>query len=135
MPISSNDINPTILLVFQAHQSRTRIATLYFIYVCNPAVDRCILFLIFKDASYSPNIYYPYCLLTVFWLSGHRILMKENAQECDNYRFILWSFIRIMPVITSHLLFTYQMSQSYSLTYYSFLLETFTHLPFSPPHS
>lgn len=40
-----------------------------------------MLFLIFKDASYSLNIYYPHFLLTLFWLSDSGLLMKENAQE------------------------------------------------------
>lgn len=103
----------------------------------NPTLDHYMLFLIFKDSSYSSNIIpqtlYPHCLLTLFWLSGHEILMKENAQGCNNYRFILWSFIMIMPIITSTLLFTSQMSQSYSLTYYSFLLKTSNNLTLSPP--
>lgn len=98
----------------------------------NPTLDHYMLFLIFKDSSYSSNIVSS--LLThLFWLSGHETLMKENAQGCNNYRFILWSFIRIVPVITSTLLFTSQMSQSYSLTYYSFLLKTSNNLTISPP--
>lgn len=90
--------------------------------------ERCFLF----SKHHSSNIYYPHSLLTLFWLSGHGMLMKGKAQECDNYRFLLWSFITIMSVITSTPLFTFRISQSYFLTYFSFLLKIFNNLTFLP---
>lgn len=87
--------------------------------------------LLFPQTSFLKHLLSP--LLTLFWLSGHGCWWKKTNKSCDNYRFILWSFIVITPVITSTLLSTSQMSQSYSLTYYSFLLETPNHLPFFCP--
>lgn len=83
---------------------------------------------------HSSNIYYPHCFLC-FGCQAMGCWWKKMHKSCDNYRFILWSFIVIMPVITSALLSTSQMSQSYSLTYYSLLFDTSNHPPFFCPHS
>lgn len=93
-----------------------------------------MIFLIFKDASYSPRIIphtsVPLLLIHCFGCQTMEYWWKKMQQECDSYRFILWSFIMIMSVITSTLLFTSQMS-ALSLIF-SFLLKISNNLTFLP---
>lgn len=122
MPMS-NTISPTVSLVSKAHTYRTKITILWFIYVFIPTLDHWMLFLIFKDASYSPNI----TLQTSIIYTAYSLCFGCQAMECwwkkmhksvtitdSFYGVSSWS------CLSSHQPFySSQMSQSYSLTFFS----------------
>lgn len=86
--------------------------------MCNLTLGHYMLFLIFKDAYYLLNI----IAQTYIILTAYSLCFSHQTMECWREkmhksitinRFIPWSFITIIPVITSTLLFISQMSQSY----------------------